>query len=889
LNNAYAKQVGDEIFIFNKKTDEYLWTIPKPVMFEKNNQSNKNFGLHYEFSDLSKDVFTIKKVLDKEGEDWLASSERVYPLVVDADFTGSTADGYVYGKNVTYATARSTATDIDVTDSGTFIGNDLIGANYYVLRTFLKFDTSSIGPSGTITQVNLKLTTTSSDLSDVDFDVRIHKYDWSGTDPITAANKETPYDGALASTYDANWRNTLGISTDTQYTSSNLDTTWVNKTGTTYYALLNSNDVSNSAPTGFQRIGVYSQEHSTAANRPILNVTYTMPAVYPIFSNYWDNNASLMVSGTGRFNVTLASTNGTVLLEINNTNVTARNLTANVYNASYAFTSNGTYTYRWHSWGNGTAKDYNKSSDRYYTVTPDTAPPIVTINQPQNTTYATLPVPFNVTLNEDGNACNYTLSNGEVNYTMQKNGNRDFNATNSSIASGGYVVRYYCWDAQNNLNSTATRGFAINSAPQIIAVYNNSMTSLSTGPNEAPAVTGVIINFTAYDADGIGDLNDSTARINFTKTGEDLRLNLSCAKYQSGGNYANYTCNVTMFWWDGTGVWNITAYIKDNQTNSAVNTTTSFFVGERTAFVMSPASLTWPGIAPGAVNQTSNNDPLLLNNTGNDDIAVNEIGINATNLLGESNPSFALWANNFSVSPFTGASKEECNSSAATMNASVYTNVTGALLPAGNFTINNGTGQEQLYFCLRLIGSELTTQDYSTAGTGAWTIRILLVAIAFGKGFRRRKPKHQKAKKNQIENLTIPTAIFTDKLGCLEAITKYLKENLEMSYHEIAQILNRNDRTIWATYHKALKKQPAPVNLEKTMIMLPVMKLEKVFLVLPVSIFKDRNLTILESIVIYLKKKGLKYNEIAKLLNRDQRNVWTIHSKAEKKTKVEEL
>ncbi len=89
---------------------------------------------------------------------------------------------------------------------------------------------------------------------------------------------------------------------------------------------------------------------------------------YPIFSNYWDNNATLTNSGTGLFNVTLTNTNGTVLLEINNTNITATNLTANVYNASYNFTTNGTYSYQWHSWGNGTNHNQNISETRSYTV-----------------------------------------------------------------------------------------------------------------------------------------------------------------------------------------------------------------------------------------------------------------------------------------------------------------------------------------------------------------------------------------------------------------------------------------------------------------------------------------------------------------------------------------
>jgi len=89
---------------------------------------------------------------------------------------------------------------------------------------------------------------------------------------------------------------------------------------------------------------------------------------YPVFSNYWDNNGTLVDSGTGLFNVTVLNTNGTVLLEINGTNTTATNLSMNIYNVSYDFTGAGTYTYRWHSWGNGTDENYNVSVDRDYVV-----------------------------------------------------------------------------------------------------------------------------------------------------------------------------------------------------------------------------------------------------------------------------------------------------------------------------------------------------------------------------------------------------------------------------------------------------------------------------------------------------------------------------------------
>lgn len=88
----------------------------------------------------------------------------------------------------------------------------------------------------------------------------------------------------------------------------------------------------------------------------------------PIFSAYWDDNASVVNTGTGYFNVTIISTNGTVYLEINNTNITATNLTLNNYNASYTFTKGGTYAYKWHSWGNGTEENYNFSTERNYVV-----------------------------------------------------------------------------------------------------------------------------------------------------------------------------------------------------------------------------------------------------------------------------------------------------------------------------------------------------------------------------------------------------------------------------------------------------------------------------------------------------------------------------------------
>ena len=66
-------------------------------------------------------------------------------------------------------------------------------------------------------------------------------------------------------------------------------------------------------------------------------------------------------------------------------------------------------------------------------------------------------------------------------------------------------------------------------------------------------------------------------------------------------------------------------------------------------------------------------------------------------------------------------------------------------------------------------------------------------------------------KENKIKrenNINIPIYIFQDRtLSVLETIVEYLKEKLKLTYHEIAVLLNRDDRTIWTCYHRAKEKR----------------------------------------------------------------------------------
>ena len=118
----------------------------------------------------------------------------------------------------------------------------------------------------------------------------------------------------------------------------------------------------------------------------------------------------------------------------------------------------------------------------------------------------------------------------------------------------------------------------------------------------------------------------------------------------------------------------------------------------------------------------------------------------------------------------------------------------------------------------------------------------------------------------------LPIDIFSNEASCLESISEYLKENLNMRYCRIADLLNRDDRTVWGAYQSAKQKS------------MPLGKFEDSRVKIPLSIFQDRSLSTLEALSEYLKEVlNLRYCKIAELLNKDQRTIWTVYSRAKAK------
>ncbi len=245
----------------------------------------------------------------------------------------------------------------------------------------------------------------------------------------------------------------------------------------------------------------------------------------------------------------------------------------------------------------------------------------------------------------------------------------------------------------------------------------------STSPQEL-SFTTIIFEVHMYDKDGVKDLNHTSVSASFSRLGETTRFSGICTRQFPDVNTktANYSCTVDMGYWDGAGDWNINAEGKDIGNGAWVyNTSTAFSYNILQAMVISPGELTWPEIISGAVNQTLGNYT-VVNNTGN---FKGVISITALNLLGETDNSEEIYAENFAIDIETGGEGcvdnacIECDGTPLVNGTSV--GIAGSNSNPGDLSAGGGAGQEQLYYCIPQIPL-LSSQVYSTATGGSWMI-----------------------------------------------------------------------------------------------------------------------------------------------------------------------
>lgn len=137
-----------------------------------------------------------------------------------------------------------------------------------------------------------------------------------------------------------------------------------------------------------------------------------------------------------------------------------------------------------------------------------------------------------------------------------------------------------------------------------------------------------------------------------------------------------------------------------------------------------------------------------------------------------------------------------------------------------------------------------------------------------------------KAFQQQIQDLLqrqqtseIPLSIFDAQISTLEVIVKYLHESEGRGFSAIASLLNRDPRTIWHAYQRAAKKR---IHLQITPSSPTI----------PVSLFCNRESAPLTTVTAYLRDvRKLSFSEIAKLLQRSPKTIWTVYQRQQAKKK----
>ncbi len=123
------------------------------------------------------------------------------------------------------------------------------------------------------------------------------------------------------------------------------------------------------------------------------------------------------------------------------------------------------------------------------------------------------------------------------------------------------------------------------------------------------------------------------------------------------------------------------------------------------------------------------------------------------------------------------------------------------------------------------------------------------------------------------EGILIPS-IFTKELSVLEAIIKFLRENKNLRYSEIAKLINRDPRSVWLTYKRAIKKRKEPLIIDES-------------LRIPISIFSNKEflgLSPLQVITFYLHDhQKLSFSRISSILKKNYTTIYTSYSRAVEK------
>ncbi len=228
------------------------------------------------------------------------------------------------------------------------------------------------------------------------------------------------------------------------------------------------------------------------------------------------------------------------------------------------------------------------------------------------------------------------------------------------------------------------------------------------------------VNFSVwvYSKDKLRDINFTS--VFATITNGSATYTIPCTNTNNLSSYtANFSCEVPIWYWDTAGGWNINVTASDlGNGTPAYNDTTAFTYNQLKAMLIAPNLLTWPYLEVAATNQPSNNDPTIINNTGNYNGTVE---VTAYELLGEADATEMLTAENFTAGITTGGAECVAPATADALVNDTAVTITNSVPNPGNLSKSDGSGQENVYYCIPIVPN-VSAQTYSTYNSTDWVV-----------------------------------------------------------------------------------------------------------------------------------------------------------------------
>jgi len=261
-----------------------------------------------------------------------------------------------------------------------------------------------------------------------------------------------------------------------------------------------------------------------------------------------------------------------------------------------------------------------------------------------------------------------------------------------------------------------------NTAPRIIDIFIQS----SVNPVDA-TLYEFNFSFLADDQDGISQMINASANATFTLDttgiiGSGMQLNdTTCDAEDTGNNgtVQNYTCAITLRYWDAASDWSVNVTISDAASQSAPYNET-FTYNSLTAINMTPSAMTWGAVAITSTDQLSNTNPIIVGNTGNYNVSVGNVNLSAIDLGGEATTTEYITADNFTVNIANA-----CSTGDVLQNNTVADeSITGASIATG-LNLGEQASDELLYLCLEEVPQGISQQSYSTINTGSWSVGVI--------------------------------------------------------------------------------------------------------------------------------------------------------------------